>query len=228
MAVAIVAAAYLLRLSLVDALDMKLSRYIIISPAVILASLFFGLGPGLLATAAGVFLMDYFVLPPAGFGIAKTSDRISLLIFALMSLLVCVLSDRFRQHLQRNQFAELQLRQTEMLRLSFDPILIMDDEGHIEMWNKRAEQLYGYSESEVLGQDTHKLLQTWPALLWPQIAAILRERGLWECELRQFTKDGRQLKVCARYQFITGPDGQKRIVKVLRELPESPVPTPLS
>ena len=39
-----------------------------------------------------------------------------------------------------------------------DAILMMDHEGNISYWNKAAEQMFGYTEEEVLGKDLHALL----------------------------------------------------------------------
>ena len=38
-------------------------------------------------------------------------------------------------------------RQADLLRLSFDAIIVWQLDGPIESWNLGAEQLYGYSES---------------------------------------------------------------------------------
>ncbi|MGP8323926.1 MAG: PAS domain S-box protein [Methanosarcinaceae archaeon] len=39
-----------------------------------------------------------------------------------------------------------------------DAILMMDPEGNISYWNKAAEQMFGYTEEEVIGKDLHVLL----------------------------------------------------------------------
>ncbi len=39
-----------------------------------------------------------------------------------------------------------------------DAILMMDPEGNISYWNKAAEQMFGYTEEEVIGKDLHALL----------------------------------------------------------------------
>lgn len=41
---------------------------------------------------------------------------------------------------------------------SQDSIVIIDDKGKITFWNKSAEKLFGYKESEVIGKDLHHLI----------------------------------------------------------------------
>lgn len=41
---------------------------------------------------------------------------------------------------------------------SQDAIVMMDDQGKITSWNKSAEKMFGYLESEVIGKDLHDLI----------------------------------------------------------------------
>ncbi len=68
----------------------------------------------------------------------------------------------FRDNSERKK-AETALRESEektrMLTASAnDAILMMDPEGNISYWNKAAEQMFGYTEEEVIGKDLHALL----------------------------------------------------------------------
>jgi len=119
------------------------------------------------------------------------------------------------------QADEALLRQAEMLRLSFDAILVWRPGGGIESWNHGAEQLYGYSEAEALGRETHDLLQTTHPLPWSEIEAKLRECGHWEGELHHVAKGGRQVTVSARHQLAVGTDGVERILETNRDITES-------
>ena len=60
---------------------------------------------------------------------------------------------------ERKRAEEALRRQSDLLRLSFDAIIVWRLGGVIESWNRGAEQLYGYSESEALGRVTHELLR---------------------------------------------------------------------
>jgi hypothetical protein len=51
------------------------------------------------------------------------------------------------------------------------------------------------------------LLNTiWPSS-WPEVHTIIRSHGQWKGELYQRTKNGREVIVAARLQFVTEDDG---------------------
>ena len=63
---------------------------------------------------------------------------------------------------ERKRAEEALRQQADLMRLSFDAIIVWRLDGGIESWNRGAEQFYGYSEQEALGCVTHKLLKTEP------------------------------------------------------------------
>jgi PAS domain S-box-containing protein len=111
-------------------------------------------------------------------------------------------------------------QQAEMLRLSFDAIIVWRLGGAIESWNRGAEQLYGYPEREALGHITHDLLKTVNAESWAQVEATMRKAGIWEGELRHTTREGREVIVASRHQLITGADGVERVLESNRDITE--------
>jgi PAS domain S-box-containing protein len=56
-----------------------------------------------------------------------------------------------------SQGAEIQ--QANLLRLSFDAIIVWQSGGGIESWNRGAEMLYGFTEREAIGQRLNDLLK---------------------------------------------------------------------
>jgi PAS domain S-box-containing protein len=112
-------------------------------------------------------------------------------------------------------------QQADLLRLSFDAIIVWQPERGIESWNHGAEQLYGYSESEALGRSTLELLKTKRSVPLAEVMAMLHESGNWEGELRHTTKDGREIFVSSRHQLIVGSDGVERILQTNRDITES-------
>jgi len=61
---------------------------------------------------------------------------------------------------------------------AYDAIIMIDNSGRVSFWNHAAEQLFGYSEAEVMGNDVH-------ALIAPQEDRDEAEKGLHE-----FAKNG--------------------------------------
>jgi PAS domain S-box-containing protein len=119
---------------------------------------------------------------------------------------------------ERKQAEEAQRRLADLLRLSFDAIIVWQLNGAIESWNRGAEHLYGYREHEALGRVSHELLQTVHPVPWPEIEARLRESGTWEGELRHTTKEGQEVTVFTRHQLIVDADGFERVLETNRDI----------
>jgi PAS domain S-box-containing protein len=121
---------------------------------------------------------------------------------------------------KRKQAEEALRQQAQLLHLSYDAILVWRKDGGIEHWNRGAEQLYGFTESEALGRVTHKLLKTIHPVPWLEIEAAMRKHGQWEGELHHFAKNGHEVTVSARHQLVLGTDGIERILETNRDITE--------
>lgn len=97
------------------------------------------------------------------------------------------------------QQARLLHKQASLLDLSHDAILTRDMDDAVSFWNRGAEQLYGISKAEATGQNSHVLLQTVFPIPVEEIKAIVHEKGYWQGELRQRTKEGRELIVLSQW-----------------------------
>ncbi|RXT35438.1 PAS domain-containing sensor histidine kinase [Bradyrhizobium betae] len=89
--------------------------------------------------------------------------------------------------------------QARLLNLSHDMIFVRDRGGVITFWNKTAEQVYGWSADDALGQLADELLQTQYPDRREIIESGLLDTGRWEGRVRQRTKDGAALTVDARW-----------------------------
>jgi PAS domain-containing protein len=78
-----------------------------------------------------------------------------------------------------------QLDQTEeLLQLAPAAIVVRDPEtSAIRFWNRGAEDLYGWTPEEALGQVSHNLLRTVFPVPLAQISAVLDSLGHWEGDL---------------------------------------------
>jgi PAS domain S-box-containing protein len=103
-------------------------------------------------------------------------------------------------------------RQANLIDLSFEPIFVWHPERGIVEWNRGAEQLYGYTRDEAMGQSSHKLLQTVSHLGQPELMEILNTGSSWTGELEHRAKDGRRVFVESRHQPIHS-DGELLILE---------------
>ena len=98
--------------------------------------------------------------------------------------------------------------QAQLLDLAHDAILSLDWNGQIRFWNSGAEQMYGWTRAEAMGQMAHDLLKT----EFPEPLGFLREQvkvsGRWEGELTHTRKDGSELKVASRWAARQGGPGE--------------------
>ncbi|WP_431204985.1 PAS domain-containing sensor histidine kinase [Bradyrhizobium betae] len=89
--------------------------------------------------------------------------------------------------------------QARLLNLSHDMIFARNRGGVITFWNKTAEQAYGWSADEALGQLADNLLRTTYPDRREIIETDLLDAGRWEGRVQQRTKDGAALTVDARW-----------------------------
>jgi len=82
-----------------------------------------------------------------------------------------------------------------LIELSFEPIFVWHPEKGIVDWNRGAEQLYGFTREEALGQNSHKLLRTIHPIEPADLHATLNTVRSWTGEVQHLTKDGRQVFV---------------------------------
>ncbi len=103
-------------------------------------------------------------------------------------------------------------RQANLIDLSFEPIFVWHPEKGIVDWNRGAEQLYGYSRAEAMGQSSHRLLHTVSPLPQEELLEILKVGRSWTGELEHCAKDGRRIFVESRHQAIDS-DGEMLILE---------------
>jgi len=94
-----VAAGFGLRVALTLWVGPGLPTYITFYPAVMVAALLAGFGPGLLATALTGLSVAYWVLPPVGqWAITSSVDRVGLVLFAIMGLFMSAVAELYRRN----------------------------------------------------------------------------------------------------------------------------------
>lgn len=109
--------------------------------------------------------------------------------------------------------------QTDLLDLAHDAILVRDAANRILVWNKGAEELYGWTAQEALGRVTHVLFKTRFPASPASIQAQLDREGAWEGELTHTRPDGRVVIVESRQVVVRGDDGDlSAILEINRDI----------
>ena len=184
-------------------------------PAVIIAVWIGGLGPGLLATVLASVSANFFFLAPYNALSNDVANLLRTLFFGLTFASICWLADLARKH-----FHSLISVQSELLEMSFDPMIVRDAEDRIIYWNQGAERLYGWSKDEALGQNLNALLQTVFPKPWDEVAAEFQKSGGWNGEVIQTRKDGSKLVVATQWTLKVESAKQVAVLETNRDITE--------
>jgi PAS domain S-box-containing protein len=125
-------------------------------PAILVAAWYGGFGPGMLATALSGLAAMYIFLPPAGLAVGGIPERLSLGFFLAIGLGISWLNHQLRTAVAlASSRAE---RLDAIINTTVDGIIVIDAQGKIEAFNRGAERLFGYPDSEVLGRNVSMLM----------------------------------------------------------------------
>lgn len=117
----------------------------------------------------------------------------------------------------RQAALELQ-RQANLLEQAHDAIVVWEFPRTIVYWNRGAEQLYGFSREEAIGQPSHELLHTEHPMLTLDFEAELKRNGEWTGELIHTTRDGRKIIVESRHVLMHEEEGRLLVLETNRDI----------
>jgi PAS domain S-box-containing protein len=163
--------------------------------AVVFSAWYCGLGPSILSVIAGAWGVSYlFLEPQRSFSVYNSADLFGIAGFVILSGFIVALGEVNR----RSQ--SVRSRQARLLDLANDAIIELDArDDTVKYWNRGAEQLYGWSRSEAMGQPIHALLKTvFPVSLEETKAELIRH-GNWQGELSHTNRDGSQIYVASHW-----------------------------
>ena len=107
--------------------------------------------------------------------------------------------------------AELAKR-AKLLDLSFNAVMLRDQEDRITYWNKGAEELYGWTQNEARGQVTHTLFQT----EFPEPLSLISEHfhreKWWQGELIHARKNGTKVTVLSRWALTRDAETNSQVI----------------
>jgi PAS domain S-box-containing protein len=106
--------------------------------------------------------------------------------------------------------AEVKLARLAAIVESSPDAIFSTDTGHvITSWNRAAEQLYGYTEAEAIGQSVFMLAPPDAIGWWREMGDMLQSGGVQESFAgEQVHKDGTLLKVESSLSAIQSADGR--------------------
>ena len=110
------------------------------------------------------------------------------------------------EHLQqevaeRRRAEEILRERASLLDLTHDTVFVRDMNNVITYWNRGAQELYGWSSQEAVGQVSHELARTNFSEPLDEINSKLLGTGRWEGELIHTTRDGARVVVASRWSL---------------------------
>lgn len=121
-----------------------------------------------------------------------------------------------RNDITERKRAEEQLReQATLLDNAQDAILVRGLDDEFRFWNKSAERIYGWSEAEVIGRDMKDLIYKNSLSQFADAKRATLSNGEWRGELRQNTRDGRDIVVESRWTLVRDDRGEPKSVLVI-------------
>jgi PAS domain-containing protein len=136
--------------------------YVPFALAVTIAAFFGGRGPGLAADALSALVVKWFFLKPVhSLAFADPAAAWALGFFVVSVAPIALLVGSLREALLARARTEEALRKhAKLIDLSHDAVITMDRERRIITWNRGAEEIYGWTQRDAVGQMMHYLLQT--------------------------------------------------------------------
>ncbi|MEW6491591.1 MAG: PAS domain-containing protein [Cyanobacteriota bacterium] len=139
------------------------------------------------------------------------SDQGKLLYF------VGVQTDITQRQLSQKKIKE----QAALLDVTTDAILVKTLDNRIVFWNKGAERLFGWKTNEMMGKNASEFLLGEMSHYHQPIQEILLEEEEWQGELREVTKEGKEVIVESRWTLVRDQaDKPKSILIVNTDITE--------
>jgi PAS domain S-box-containing protein len=103
---------------------------------------------------------------------------------------------------ERKQGEDRLREQARLLDLAQDAIMVRDMEDRVEFWNRGAENLYGWTATEVQGKEASSFLYEDESAAAAAARAAVIEHGIWTGECTHTCKDGGTVMVCSRWTLV--------------------------
>jgi PAS domain S-box-containing protein len=121
------------------------------------------------------------------------------------------LNETLEHQIAESRRAEKRIQeQAALLDRASDAISVQDLEGRVLYWNQSAEALYGWTAAEAIGRHISELTVCGPDDELGEASKLLRARGEWAGELREVTRDGREILVASRWSLVRDDAGRPK------------------
>ncbi|MEH2074657.1 MAG: PAS domain S-box protein [Nostoc sp.] len=121
----------------------------------------------------------------------------------------------FRDISVRHQTQQKIREQAALLDITTDAMIVQDLDNQILFWNQGAEKMYGWQVQEAQGNNAWELLSQETSPLLPEALKTVLERGMWQGELRKFTKNDDELIIASRWTLMLDAAGLPKSILIL-------------
>ena len=113
------------------------------------------------------------------------------------------------EDITKNVRADEQIRsQAALLDITHDAMFVRDFSDRILFWNQGAQKLYGWSSAEAQGRTTNEILPGPDPFETARALHAVQHAGEWAGEIKQKSRDGRELMIQSRWTLMRESDGK--------------------
>ncbi len=126
------------------------------------------------------------------------------------------------EDITKNVRADEQIRsQAALLDITGDAIFVRDFSDRVIYWNEGAHRLYGWTPAEAVGRTSNELMPDNTPFESARALHTVQHHDEWTGEIKQKSRDGRELIIQSRWTLVREPDGKpKAILVVNRDITE--------
>jgi PAS domain S-box-containing protein len=120
------------------------------------------------------------------------------------------------EDITKNVRADEQIRsQAALLDITGDAIFVRDFSNRIIYWNEGAHRLYGWTPAEAIGRTTNELMPDHASFESARALHAVQHHDEWAGEIKQKSRDGRDLTIHSRWTLVREPDGKPKAILIV-------------
>jgi PAS domain S-box-containing protein len=120
------------------------------------------------------------------------------------------------EDITKNVRADEQIRaQAALLDVTGDAIFVRDFSDRIIYWNEGAHRLYGWTPAEAVGRTSNELMPDNTPFESSRALQAVQNHDEWSGEIKQRSRDGRDLIIQSRWTLVREPDGKPKAILVV-------------